>query len=169
MIIHDGIDIEILLKLIENCDFERIVTIALRWEGGRGGEKVEKGKSGNFPAVWWKAQVDRGGEGAPPPTPPPTSAHRCVYSTLGYRAFMCGGVLSKYTVCVFVFCCCYTLLGSPICVPFIFHIRQWLWIMLVYVYCSSWVFVLLHSLSVYFLKYKTFVNALVTSLCCAIS
>ena len=145
LIIHDGIDIEIWLKLIENCDFERIVTIALRWEGKRW-RKGGDGQKWQFSCCLVESPGGQRRRGCPPPHPPPRLTGVC---TLGYSSFICEGVLTKHTVLVFVFCFCYTGLGSPICVPFIFYIRQWLWIMLVYVYYSSWVCLYSHTFRVY--------------------
>ena len=134
VIIEDSIDIEIkidwnfvitilsqqLFSLVQNCDFERIVTIALRWEGKRW-RKGGDGQKWQFSCCLVESPGGQRRRGCPPPHPPPRLTGVC---TLGYRAFMCGVVLSKYTVLVFVLCRCYTRLGSPICVPFIFYIRQ---------------------------------------------
>ena len=67
--------------------------------------------------------------GCPPPHPQPQLTGVC---TLGYSSFMCGGVLSKHTVLVFVFCCCYTLLGSPICVLWVCLYSYTLWVYIFY-------------------------------------
>ena len=134
VIIQDSIDIEIkidwnfvitilsqqLFSLVQNCGFERIVTIALRWEGKRW-RKGGNGQKWQFSCCLVESPGGQRRRGCPPPHHPPRPTGVC---TLGYRASMWGDVLSKHTV--LVFCCCYTCPGSPICVPFISYIRQWL-------------------------------------------